>query len=84
MSISVMVPTLLRTFTHDQKRIEVQGNTVLDVIEQMERDYPGVKLLREENPVAVIFARMGIQPSYLKVLQECFYKSVSILQIFQG
>ena len=44
MSISVMVPTLLRSFTRDQKRVEVQGNTVLEVIEQMEREYPGVAL----------------------------------------
>ncbi|MBC3345362.1 MULTISPECIES: MoaD family protein [Pseudomonas] len=43
MSIFVTVPTLLRTFTQDQKRIEVQGQTVLDVIEYMEKQYPGVK-----------------------------------------
>ncbi|AEV62620.1 MoaD/ThiS family protein [Pseudomonas ogarae] len=43
MSIFVTVPTLLRTFTHDQKRIEVQGQTVLEVIEDMEAKYPGVK-----------------------------------------
>ena len=43
MSISVIVPTLLRTFTQDKKRVEVQGNTVLEVIEHLERDYPGVK-----------------------------------------
>lgn len=43
MSIFVTVPTLLRTFTQDQKRIEVQGETVLEVIEDMEKQYPGVK-----------------------------------------
>lgn len=43
MSIFVTVPTLLRTFTQDKKRIEVQGQTVLDVIEDMEKQYPGVK-----------------------------------------
>ncbi|EPL10668.1 MoaD family protein [Pseudomonas sp. CF161] len=43
MSISVNVPTLLRTFTQDKKRVEVQGSTVLEVIEHLERDYPGVK-----------------------------------------
>ncbi|WLG48160.1 MoaD family protein [Pseudomonas sp. FP1742] len=43
MSISVIVPTLLRSFTQDQKRVEVQGSTVLEVIEHMEREYPGVK-----------------------------------------
>ncbi|MCP2072926.1 UNVERIFIED_ORG: MoaD family protein [Pseudomonas lini] len=43
MSIFVTVPTLLRTFTQDQKRVEVQGQTVLEVIEDMEKQYPGVK-----------------------------------------
>ncbi|PQP01538.1 molybdopterin synthase sulfur carrier subunit [Pseudomonas frederiksbergensis] len=43
MSISVIVPTLLRSFTQDQKRVEVQGSTVLEVIEHMEQEYPGVK-----------------------------------------
>ncbi|SDH68460.1 MoaD family protein [Pseudomonas flavescens] len=43
MSISVIVPTLLRTFTQDKKRVDVQGHTVLEVIEHLERDYPGIK-----------------------------------------
>ncbi|AHL34248.1 molybdenum cofactor biosynthesis protein MoaD [Pseudomonas brassicacearum] len=43
MSIFVTVPTLLRTFTQDKKRVEVQGETVLEVIEDMEKQYPGVK-----------------------------------------
>lgn len=43
MSISVIVPTLLRSFTQDQKRVEVQGSTVLEVIEQLEKQYPGVQ-----------------------------------------
>ncbi|WP_335944675.1 MoaD/ThiS family protein [Pseudomonas sp. G166] len=43
MSIFVTVPTLLRTFTQDKKRVEVQGQTVLEAIEYMEEQYPGVK-----------------------------------------
>lgn len=43
MSIFVTVPTLLRTFTQDKKRVEVQGQTVLEVIEDMEKQYPGIK-----------------------------------------
>ncbi|WP_210644773.1 MoaD/ThiS family protein [Pseudomonas sp. Tri1] len=43
MSIFVAVPTLLRTFTQDKKRVEVQGQTVLEAIEYMEEQYPGVK-----------------------------------------
>ncbi|SEE01795.1 MoaD family protein [Pseudomonas anguilliseptica] len=43
MSISVIVPTLLRSFTQDKKCVEVQGSTVIEVIEQLEREYPGIK-----------------------------------------
>ncbi len=43
MSITVHIPTILRPLTNNQKRIEISGSDVLDVIEAMERQYPGVK-----------------------------------------
>jgi molybdopterin synthase sulfur carrier subunit len=43
MPVFVSIPTLLRTFTLDQKRVEAQGNTVLEVLEDLERNFPGIK-----------------------------------------
>lgn len=43
MSVSVTIPTLLRALTQNQKRVEVEGRTVLELIEQMEQQYPGIK-----------------------------------------
>lgn len=43
MPITVNIPTILRPLTNDQKRIEISGFNVLEAIEQMERQYPGIK-----------------------------------------
>lgn len=43
MPITVSIPTILRPLTNNQKRVEIDGFNVLDVIEQMEQRYPGVK-----------------------------------------
>ena len=37
------IPTILRPLTNNHKRIEISGFNVLEVIEQMEQQYPGVK-----------------------------------------
>ena len=43
MPVIVNIPTLLRPLTDDQKRIDIVGASVLEIIEQIERQYPGVK-----------------------------------------
>lgn len=43
MPITVNIPTILRPLTNHHKRIETAGFNVLEAIEQMERQYPGVK-----------------------------------------
>jgi MoaD family protein len=43
MPITISIPTILRPLTGNQKRIEVDGANVLDAIDRMEQQYPGVK-----------------------------------------
>ncbi|MCK9798087.1 MoaD/ThiS family protein [Pseudomonas sp. MAFF 302030] len=43
MPVVVSIPTLLRTFTQDQKRVEAQGATVLEVLDHLDSQYPGIK-----------------------------------------
>jgi molybdopterin synthase sulfur carrier subunit len=43
MPVTVHIPTILRPLTGNQKRIEITGLNVTEVIEAMERQYPGVK-----------------------------------------
>ncbi|WP_395502512.1 MoaD/ThiS family protein [Ectopseudomonas mendocina] len=43
MPISVSIPTLLRPLTQNQKRIDIEGATVRELIERMESQYPGIR-----------------------------------------
>lgn len=43
MSVSVRVPTILRTYTDDQSQVTAEGSTVAEVVESLESSYPGIK-----------------------------------------
>ncbi|MFE8644305.1 MoaD/ThiS family protein [Sphingomonas sp. NCPPB 2930] len=43
MTVTVHIPSLLRMLTHDLKRVEGAGSTVLEVIESIDRRHPGLK-----------------------------------------
>lgn len=40
---NVIIPTPLRKFTGNSSQIEIQGSTVLEILENLSRDYPGLK-----------------------------------------
>ncbi len=39
----VRIPTILRTYTNDQRAVEASGGTVADVIDDLEANYAGIK-----------------------------------------
>ena len=39
----VWIPSLLRDLTNGQKSLSIKGDTVRQVIENLEREYPGIK-----------------------------------------
>ncbi len=43
MSVSVRVPTILRTYTGGASEVSAQGETLADVIEDLERNHPGIR-----------------------------------------
>ncbi len=43
MAVKVRVPTPLRTLTGGKDEIEAKGSTVREVIDDLERNYPGMK-----------------------------------------
>jgi MoaD family protein len=43
MPITVHIPTILRPLINNQRRIEISGGNVLDAIDEIEHQYPGVK-----------------------------------------
>lgn len=49
MSIEVRIPTILRPFTQEQKRVEATGSTLSAVIEDLNLQYPGIAERLLEN-----------------------------------
>ncbi len=43
MSVKVRIPTPLRKITKDQDEVTAEGSTVAEVIEDLEKNYPGIK-----------------------------------------
>jgi molybdopterin synthase sulfur carrier subunit len=43
MTIPVRIPTPLRKLTDNQEVVEAQGSTIREVINSLERNYPGLK-----------------------------------------
>ncbi|GHF46628.1 molybdopterin synthase sulfur carrier subunit [Streptomyces mashuensis] len=42
MSVTVRIPTILRTYTGGQAEVSAEGATLRDVIASLERDHPGI------------------------------------------
>lgn len=43
MSVSVRVPTILRTYTKGESQVTVDGSTLSEVIDALDTSYPGIK-----------------------------------------
>jgi molybdopterin converting factor small subunit len=43
MSVAVRIPTILRTYTHDQSQVTAEGATLTDVLDSLEASFPGIK-----------------------------------------
>ncbi len=43
MSVRVRVPTPLRKFTKGADEVDAQGNNIRSIVEDLEKNYPGIK-----------------------------------------
>ena len=43
MAVSVRIPTPLRKFTDGKNEVEASGNTVIEVVDNLEANFPGIK-----------------------------------------
>jgi molybdopterin synthase sulfur carrier subunit len=43
MSVSVRVPTILRTYTGGASEVSADGATLADILESLDASYPGIK-----------------------------------------
>jgi molybdopterin synthase sulfur carrier subunit len=67
---TVFVPSSLRRYTAGQSKAEVSGNTVYEVIEDLERQYPGVKSrLCDESGQIKRYVNVFINEEEIRALQ---------------
>lgn len=43
MSVSVRVPTILRTYTKGESQVSAEGATLAQVLDSLDQSYPGIK-----------------------------------------
>ena len=43
MAIEVRIPTILRTYTNGEKSVEASGSTLIELIDDLEANHPGIK-----------------------------------------
>ncbi len=43
MSISVRIPTILRTYTGGESEVAAEGGTLAEVLDHLESSYPGIR-----------------------------------------
>ena len=43
MSVSVRIPTILRTYTNGESEVSADGPTLAAVLDSLEQSYPGIK-----------------------------------------
>jgi molybdopterin synthase sulfur carrier subunit len=49
MAIEVRIPTILRTYTNGEKSVEAAGSTLIELIDDLEANHPGLKDRLIEN-----------------------------------
>ena len=49
MAVEVRIPTILRSYTDDQKAVTAQGATLAAVIDDLDANHPGIKERLIEN-----------------------------------
>jgi molybdopterin synthase sulfur carrier subunit len=49
MAIQVRIPTILRTYTDGERVVDGAGATVIELIDKLEADHPGIKERLVEN-----------------------------------
>jgi sulfur-carrier protein len=53
MSVSVRIPTILRTYTDGASEVDAAGGTLAEVIDSLDTSYPGIKgrILDEQGAI---------------------------------
>lgn len=71
MSVRVRVPTPLRKFTQGSDEVDVNGNTVLAMLEDLEQKHPGIKeRIMDESGKVRRFVNVYVNGDDIRFLQN--------------
>ncbi|MDK2126690.1 MoaD/ThiS family protein [Parachitinimonas caeni] len=70
MSISVEIPTLLRPLTGGLKRLDADGATVYEVLQQLEQRYPGLQDRLLKDGAVRRFMNLYVNDEDIRFAQE--------------
>lgn len=68
MAIDVRIPTILRSYTDGSKRVEAKGDTLADLIENLDADHPGLKDRLVENGALRRFVNIYVNDEDVRFL----------------
>ncbi|NOZ27392.1 MAG: MoaD/ThiS family protein [Chloroflexi bacterium] len=68
--VTVYIPTPLRRLTGGQSRVQASGQTVLEIVEDLERQFPGFRdRLLDENGEIKRFLSVYVNEDEIRTLQ---------------
>lgn len=71
MAIKVRVPTVLQKFTENKHEVEVEGANIKELIENIEKKYPGIKeRICDENGQIRKFINVYVNEEDVRFLQQ--------------
>lgn len=68
MAIDVRIPTILRSYTDGSKRVEAKGDTLADLIDNLDADHPGLKDRLVENGALRRFVNIYVNDEDVRFL----------------
>jgi molybdopterin synthase sulfur carrier subunit len=71
MSVSVRIPTPLRKLTQNQELVDGQGDTIGDILDNLEKNYPGLKeRVCDEQGSVRRFVNIFVNDEDIRFLQD--------------
>ena len=68
MAIDVRIPTILRSYTDGNKQVEAKGDTLADLIDNLDADHPGLKDRLVENGALRRFVNIYVNDEDVRFL----------------
>jgi sulfur-carrier protein len=71
MSVSVRIPTPLRKLTENQEVVDGQGDTIREILDNLEKNYPGLKeRVCDEQGSVRRFVNIFVNDEDIRFLQD--------------